>query len=244
MAYIYPLNNPGGVHLTVCDFTHLSAPPTIRKTKFKAYGKSCGRCKQHHHFTFTCKVTQERLPEVLARNGQKYQPPSKEGKAPFKKNKARVNATETDPPNKEATPAESKLSEQVATLQARLDSLLPHPSMACVSAWLPAPGLERDQHANVVSVTLPKKEHQLPLTYSAASKRPWNQRRDNSPTQVKGPQSAGPWEPEGHPSQGTRYQGQTHCKAWYGWGGPGKGITETGTIPSPFPHCQMMKNGP
>ena len=30
MAYIYPLNNPGGVHLTVFDFTHLSHPPTIR----------------------------------------------------------------------------------------------------------------------------------------------------------------------------------------------------------------------
>ena len=29
MAYIYPLNNPGGVHLTVFDFTHLSHPPTI-----------------------------------------------------------------------------------------------------------------------------------------------------------------------------------------------------------------------
>ena len=28
MAYIYPLNNPGGVHLTVFDFTHLSPPPT------------------------------------------------------------------------------------------------------------------------------------------------------------------------------------------------------------------------
>ena len=51
----------------------------IKKTKCKAYGKSCGRCKQKHHFTSTCKVTQERLPEVLARNGQKYQPPGKEG---------------------------------------------------------------------------------------------------------------------------------------------------------------------
>ena len=28
MAYIYPLNNPGGVHLTVFDFTHLAPPPT------------------------------------------------------------------------------------------------------------------------------------------------------------------------------------------------------------------------
>ena len=38
----------------------------IRKTKCKAYGKSFGRCKQQHHFTATCKVTQERPPEVLA----------------------------------------------------------------------------------------------------------------------------------------------------------------------------------
>ena len=29
MVYIYPLNNPGGVHLTVLDFTHLSPPPNI-----------------------------------------------------------------------------------------------------------------------------------------------------------------------------------------------------------------------
>ena len=29
MAYIYPLNNPGGVHLTVFDFTHLSPPPIV-----------------------------------------------------------------------------------------------------------------------------------------------------------------------------------------------------------------------
>ena len=29
MAYIYPLNNPGGVHLTVCDFTRLSPPPKL-----------------------------------------------------------------------------------------------------------------------------------------------------------------------------------------------------------------------
>ena len=29
MAYNYPLNNPGGVHETVCDFTHLSPPPTF-----------------------------------------------------------------------------------------------------------------------------------------------------------------------------------------------------------------------
>ena len=27
MAYIYPLNNPGGVHLTFFDSTHLSPPP-------------------------------------------------------------------------------------------------------------------------------------------------------------------------------------------------------------------------
>ena len=27
MAYNYPLNNSGGVHLTVCDFTHLSHTP-------------------------------------------------------------------------------------------------------------------------------------------------------------------------------------------------------------------------
>ena len=67
-----------------------------------------------------------------------------------------MNATETDLPNKETTATESKLTEQVATLQARLDSLLPDPSMACVSAWLPATGLERDPHANVVSVTLPE----------------------------------------------------------------------------------------
>ena len=30
MAYIYPLNNPGSVHLTVFDFTYLSPPPTLR----------------------------------------------------------------------------------------------------------------------------------------------------------------------------------------------------------------------
>ena len=29
MAYNYPLNNPGGVHLIVRDFTHLSQPPNI-----------------------------------------------------------------------------------------------------------------------------------------------------------------------------------------------------------------------
>ena len=28
MAYIYPLNNSRGVHLTVFDFTHFSPPPT------------------------------------------------------------------------------------------------------------------------------------------------------------------------------------------------------------------------
>ena len=28
MAYFYPLNNPGGVLLTVFDFTKLSPPPT------------------------------------------------------------------------------------------------------------------------------------------------------------------------------------------------------------------------
>ena len=33
MAYIYPLNNPGGVHLTVFDFTHLSPPPILGKEK-------------------------------------------------------------------------------------------------------------------------------------------------------------------------------------------------------------------
>ena len=27
MAYIYPLNNPGGVHLTIFYFTHLAPPP-------------------------------------------------------------------------------------------------------------------------------------------------------------------------------------------------------------------------
>ena len=27
--WLYPLNNPGGAHLTVFDFTHLSQPPTI-----------------------------------------------------------------------------------------------------------------------------------------------------------------------------------------------------------------------
>ena len=31
MAYIYPLNNPGGVHLTVFDFTHLSHTPTYNQ---------------------------------------------------------------------------------------------------------------------------------------------------------------------------------------------------------------------
>ena len=31
MAYIYPLNNPGGVHLTVFDFTHLSHTPSIEE---------------------------------------------------------------------------------------------------------------------------------------------------------------------------------------------------------------------
>ena len=30
MAYIYPLNNPGSVHLTVFDFTHLSPPPIMK----------------------------------------------------------------------------------------------------------------------------------------------------------------------------------------------------------------------
>ena len=28
MAYNFPLNNPGGVHLAVFDFTYLSHPPT------------------------------------------------------------------------------------------------------------------------------------------------------------------------------------------------------------------------
>ena len=145
----------------------------IRKTKCKAYGKTCGRCKQQHHFTNTCKVTPERLPEVLARNGGKYQPPpGKEGKTPFKKNKGRnVNAAEADPPKNEPTATESKLTEQVASLQARLDRLIPDPSTACVSAWIPAQGLERDPHANAAIVTLPEEEHQPPLTYAAAAKR-------------------------------------------------------------------------
>ena len=30
MAYIDPLNNPGGVHLTVFDFTNLSPPPITK----------------------------------------------------------------------------------------------------------------------------------------------------------------------------------------------------------------------
>ena len=30
MAYIYPLNNPERVYLTVFDFTHLSPPPIIK----------------------------------------------------------------------------------------------------------------------------------------------------------------------------------------------------------------------
>ena len=36
MAYIYPLNNPGGVHLTVFYFTHLSHPPTLVVSPFTA----------------------------------------------------------------------------------------------------------------------------------------------------------------------------------------------------------------
>ena len=36
IAYIYPLNNPGVVHLTVFDFTHLSPPP-IDGFKFKEF---------------------------------------------------------------------------------------------------------------------------------------------------------------------------------------------------------------
>ena len=30
MAYIYPLDNPGCVHLTFLYFTHLSQPPNLR----------------------------------------------------------------------------------------------------------------------------------------------------------------------------------------------------------------------
>ena len=33
MAYIYPLNNPGGVHLMIFYFTHLSPPPNIRPNR-------------------------------------------------------------------------------------------------------------------------------------------------------------------------------------------------------------------
>ena len=96
----------------------------IRKTKCKAYGKSCGRCKQQHHFTSTCKVTPEKLTEVLARNGQKYQLPGKEGKAPFKGGKCgeKVNAKEQETIVKEMTPMETELRAGLATVQARLDS--------------------------------------------------------------------------------------------------------------------------
>ena len=55
-------------------------------------------------------------------------------------------------------------------MQARLDSILPDPSMACVSAWHPATGLDQDPHANVVSATIPEKVTQPPLTYAAAAK--------------------------------------------------------------------------
>ena len=38
MAYNYPLNNPGGVHLTVFNFTHLSPPPN--KGQFSTFDAS------------------------------------------------------------------------------------------------------------------------------------------------------------------------------------------------------------
>ena len=109
---------------------------------------------------------------MLARNGQKYQPPGKEGKAPFKggKGRAKVNATEQETTVKEATPMETELNARLATMQARLDSILPDPAMACIRPWYPATGLEQDPHANVVIVTPPEEENQPQLTYAAAAK--------------------------------------------------------------------------
>ena len=40
MAYIYPLNNPGGVHLTVFDFTHLSPPPNLSEVVLQSKNMS------------------------------------------------------------------------------------------------------------------------------------------------------------------------------------------------------------
>ena len=82
-----------------------------------------------------------------------------------------MNKADADPPSTEPSATEVKLNEKVKMLQARLDQLIPDPSMACVSAWMPAHGLERDSHVNAVSVTLSEEGHQPPLTYAAGAKR-------------------------------------------------------------------------
>ena len=142
----------------------------VRKDKCKAYGKACGRCKQPHHFTKVCKVAEERLPEVLARKGARYKPPAKDGKPPpGKKRTANVNAGEADTTDKEPSAAEVKLQQKLDILQARMDSILPDPTQACVSAWMPQE--EKDFHVNAVSATTQEETHQPPLTYAGAARR-------------------------------------------------------------------------
>ena len=69
----------------------------IRKDKCKAYGKTCGRCKQPHHFTKVCNVKDDRLEEVKARKGAKYKPPTKDGKPQnTKRRDAKTAATNAD----------------------------------------------------------------------------------------------------------------------------------------------------
>ena len=156
-------------------------------------------------FTNACKVSDERLPEVLARKGAKYQPPGKDGKPPARKQKeGKVNAVEADTPPTEPSAREAKLNEKLEILQARLDQLIPDPKVASVSAWMPH-GMERDSHVNGVNVTLSEEGHQRPLSYAGAAKRALEPDR--------------PWEQGNNPSQGTPHQGQLHSKTWDGRGG-------------------------
>ena len=67
-------------------------------------------------------MTDERLPEVLARKGARYQPPGKEGKAPARKQRGgKVNEVDADTLSTEPSAREVKLNEKVEILQVRLD---------------------------------------------------------------------------------------------------------------------------
>ena len=69
-----------------------------------------------------CKVSDDRLPEVLARKGARYQRPEKDGKPPARKQKgAKVNAGEADTTATEPSAGEVKMREKLEILQARMD---------------------------------------------------------------------------------------------------------------------------